>query len=163
MVMTPDDQRMSEAFLCTFADVKRTTRLGWADQGLLRRRKGEEYTVRDLHELVACRLLKAALGSAEGADAWRQVREDFARRLPGPRLDVVFSEADHRADLVTDDSGLAGLIRHGRLVRVVQLAPEMNRAREAFARYRAAREEEAAAKGDANPKTARVPRQLDEA
>jgi hypothetical protein len=137
--MASDDIPLSESLICTLADVRRQTRGRWADSGLLRRRARDEYTVRDLLDLVACKALIDVLGPTDGRGAWRQVRDAYSQQLPVGRLDVVFSEADHEAHLVTQDVELARAVRHGRPIRVIPLEREINRARNAFDRYKAGR------------------------
>lgn len=131
---------MSESVLCRLADVRRQTRQSWSRQRLLRSRKGNTYTELDLLETVACKALITALGPSDGRDAWRQLRESYQLRLLVDRLDVVWSEADHEAALVTTDRGLVRVARDRGLIRVVSLSSEMRRVRGAFARYRDARE-----------------------
>jgi hypothetical protein len=132
----PSDN-MSESTLCKLADVTRQTRKRWVGHGLLRARPKDEYSLLDLLELVACKLLFDALGPSEGRDAWRQVREPYGSQLPQAQVDIVFSVSDRRASLVVDHGHLPDLVRHGRLVRVIPIGPEMTRVHEAFGRYRA--------------------------
>jgi hypothetical protein len=127
-------RKLSESLMCRLADVNRQTRRRWLKAGLLSER--EDYGLVDLLELVVCNRLTQSLGPSDGRDAWLQVRGLLRRQLPNPSVDVVFSVADHHAQLVSAHADLIAAVRHGRPVRVVQVGEEMRRVQDALERYR---------------------------
>jgi hypothetical protein len=135
----PSDVYVSALVMCRFANVRRQTRESWVKRDLLRKQPRDEYKLRDVLDLVACRLLHDALGPSDGRDAWRQVRDELSKQLPAPEIDVVFSEADHRATVARSEQSLYQLVRLGTPVRVITVGPELCRVREAVERYRSGR------------------------
>ncbi len=161
-IMSDDHDLLSEAHLCRVAGVSRTTRGRWVGDGLFddpdearatraTPDRQERYGRVDLLRLVGCSAVMKALGPSDGKTAWRQVRGMFVENLTQERLEVVWSEGDELASLVTNDGELAQAVRLGRPVLVIDLTADVHRATDAFSRVQAEYEATSRAKAKRRP------------
>jgi hypothetical protein len=97
-------------------------------------RSDESYDELDVVEVVVLNILLSTLRKKHVRAAWQDVRPRLRTALPGAHLWVVWDPQRLEAELASDDAGVARLVRHGRPVQVIDVAPAVEEARGAFRR-----------------------------
>jgi hypothetical protein len=124
--------RISAARLSELCGVNRQTRDKWISKGLLQQSEGCDQF--DLVELVVLNLLFGTVKKSHVGVIWREVQPKLRELMPGPRLALVWDPQTRAANLALDDATIAGLVRHGRPVHVLDLGGPIELARAAFKR-----------------------------
>jgi len=133
-----DEPRVRGSRLCEIAGLNRQTRDKWVDRGLLT--KTNECDQVDLVELIVLKLLSDNLKKGHVRIAWEEVRPKLREVVPGPNLTLVWDPQRRSAVLAFDPKEIVDLVRHGRLVQVLDIGHAIQWAREAFRREVAAYE-----------------------
>jgi hypothetical protein len=132
---TLDPGFVSAALACRWAGVKQPTHAGWAANGLVRNPGPSGCDRADCLEVTAVAQLTRWLTLEDTRIAWHQARAqvrelDFVPQV----LDLVWDDERQQVHLSDGVSNLADLVRHGRLIRVIQLADALAATRAAYDR-----------------------------
>jgi hypothetical protein len=127
--------RFSEETLASLAGVKRDTRRGWAERGLLRiAPRGQRYDVDDAVELVVFVALYRQLGFDDALHAWQGVRDGLRPRAPAGPLFIVYDEEEKVASLETSLAAVGRGVLGGRRCRALELRAGISDVRRTCAR-----------------------------
>jgi hypothetical protein len=141
MTIGPDTATLPVAVACEITDVSRQVRNNWIKRKIILGRTAGACSLDELLELAAFALLVERLGFDDARVAWHGVREECRADWRIPRLELVIDLQLKSAVVAHSDGDVAAAVRHGRLIRVLDIRSRLAIVEEAFMRIAAAIEE----------------------
>jgi hypothetical protein len=112
--------------------VPRATRQQWATDGLVGRQRSP-YTLRELQEVLAVKVLREVLSSSKSASVvWTQLRKGFPSARRPRRFVLVVDRYSLRSRWVTDDDVILDAARSGHAIQLIDLVDALAEAEEGF-------------------------------
>jgi hypothetical protein len=128
----PDRARVNEEHFTRLCTVPRATRQQWATDGLLDRQRSP-YTLRELQEVLAVKVLREVLASSKSASVvWTQLRKGFPSACRAGRFVLVVDRYLLRSTWVTDNEVVLDAARSGHVIQLIDLADALAEAEEGF-------------------------------
>lgn len=144
MALSPDIKGIPIGTACEIVDVSRQTRGNWLDRELILGAKKGLASREELCDFAALAELVRLLTFDDARVVWFQVRDGCRSSWEADFLDLAIDIQLKEATIARNSDELAQAIRHARPVRIITLAPVVERALAAFDRVgKALRETEA--------------------